>query len=169
MDAQVFGEIAGRSAAEEAGTLGLTPVGVDRTAQWSARLEALWDRTHGLSASQVRSRIQAILSGCASVVRTEKGLTEGLSALAALKAGGIHADAKGCAFAMETRNMYDVAEMVMRAACMRDESRGPHLYFAHPDDAHPMPRNDETWQQTIVLRKGRDGMIPEARTPVRPF
>jgi len=168
MDAQVFGEIAGRSAAEEAGTLGLMPVGADRIERWKDRLNALADRTHGLPASQVRIRIQTILSGCASVVRTEKGLTEGLSALADLKAGGIHADEKGWAFALETINMYDVAEMVMRAACMRDESRGPHLYFAHADDDHPVPRNDERWQRTIVLRKGRDGMIPEARTPVRP-
>ncbi|MCK5733613.1 MAG: FAD-binding protein, partial [Candidatus Latescibacteria bacterium] len=168
MDAQVFGEIAGRAAAEEAGSAELKPVGADRVARWEAHLGALADRTDALPASQVRTRIQTILSGCASVVRTEKGLTEGLNALAALKAGGIHADEKGWAFALETLNMYDVAEMVMRAACMRDESRGPHLYFAHPDDDHPSPRDDEAWRQTIVLSKGCDGMIPEARTPVRP-
>jgi succinate dehydrogenase / fumarate reductase flavoprotein subunit len=168
MDAQVFGEIAGRVASEEASAVELTPIGADRSAQWSAHLDILGDRTQGLPASQVRSRIQTILSGCASVVRTEKGLTEGLNALAALKAEGIYADEKGWAFALETINMYDVAEMVMRAACMREESRGPHLYFAHPDDAHPMPRNDEAWQRTIVLSKGRDGMRTETGTPMGP-
>jgi len=168
MDAQIFGRIAGCTAAEEARAIPLTPVGADQIAQGSAHLKALADRTHGLPASEVRAQIQALLSRCASVVRTEKGLMEGLNVLAALRAEGIHADEEGWAFALETRNMYDVAEMIMRAARLRDESRGPHLYFAHPGDARPMPRNDGAWQRYIVLRKGGDGMILEARTPVRP-
>jgi len=168
MDAQVFGQIAGRAAAEEAKAIPLTPIEADRIAQWRAHLKVLADRTHGLPASQVRVQIQTLLSRYASVMRTEAGLTEGLNALAALRAEGIHLDEEGWTFTSETLNMYDVAEMIMRAARMRDESRGPHLIFAHPDDARPMPRNDEAWQRYIVLRKGRDGMILEPRTPVRP-
>ena len=168
MDAQVFGRIAGCAAAEEAKAVPLTSIGADPIARWTTHLKALADRTHGLPASQVRTQIQTLLSRCASVVRTEAGLTEGLKALMALRAEGLHVDEEGWAFALETMNMYDVAEMIMRAACMRDESRGPHLYFAHPDDARPVPRNDEAWQRYIVLHKGRDGMILEARTPVRP-
>ncbi|MFH1008059.1 MAG: FAD-binding protein [Candidatus Latescibacterota bacterium] len=169
MDAQVFGDIAGRAAAEEAKELERGPIEADRIAEWQATLSTLSDRTKGLPAEEVRTRIQTMLSRSASVVRTEQGLTEGLNALSILRAEGIHADERGWAFALETINLFDVAEMVMRAACMRTESRGPHLYFAHSDDEHPTPRDETAWQRYIVLRKGRDGMIAESRTPVVPF
>jgi succinate dehydrogenase / fumarate reductase flavoprotein subunit len=102
------------------------------------------------------------------VVRTESGLRAGLKALAALRAGGMAADEDGLAYALETRNILDVTELVMKAALHRDESRGPHLRFASPDVAEPISRDDSRWQRYTVIQRGRKGAELRAVEPVRP-
>jgi len=77
--------------------------------------------------------------------------------LAALRAEGLAADEHGLAYAVETRNILDVTELVMRAALHRDESRGPHLRFASSDATEPIPRDDSRWQRYIVIQRGGKG------------
>jgi succinate dehydrogenase / fumarate reductase flavoprotein subunit len=117
----------------------------------------------------VRAHAQRIVADAAGVVRTESGLRSGLKALATLRAEGLAADEHGLAYAVETRNILDVAELVMKAAFHRDESRGPHLRFASPDAVEPIPRDDHRWQRYIVIQRGREGTELRAEEPVRPL
>jgi len=59
-----------------------------------------------------------------------------------------------------------VAEMVMRAALLRKESRGPHLFFDRFEDLQPVDMKDPEWRKYIVIRREGDRMILEPRTPV---
>jgi len=166
LDCQVFGRIAGESAARTAAELAL----LDESALAAAMSGlAVLTEEGGLPAAEVRAHAQRIVADAAGVVRTESGLRAGLEALAALRAEGLTADEHGLAYAVETRNILDVAELVMRAALHRDESRGPQLRFASPDATVPIPRGDRRWQQYIVIQRGRKGAELHAVEPVRPL
>jgi succinate dehydrogenase/fumarate reductase flavoprotein subunit len=93
-------------------------------------------------------------------------LTGGLEKLERIKGEGIFPDPRGVAFTLEAENLMTVAEMVMRAALLRKESRGPHLFFARFEDLQPMDMKDPEWRKYIVIRKEKDKMILEPRTPV---
>jgi succinate dehydrogenase / fumarate reductase flavoprotein subunit len=68
---------------------------------------------------------------------------------------------------VETANLLTVAEMVLRAAEVRTESRGPHLRFAAVGDLTPVPSSPH-WRQYIVIRKGDPDMQLEIQQPVEP-
>jgi fumarate reductase flavoprotein subunit len=165
LDGQVFGKITGQAAALEAkenpGARKLSKRIVEPV------LKRLEDFKKGiLPAAAAREEVKGIVSRCASVVRTEKELVEGLGELEKMKEEGIFPDPRGVAFSLETENLLTVAEMVMRAALLRQESRGPHLFFARFEDLQPMDMKDPEWRKYIVIRKEEDKMILEPRTPV---
>ncbi len=165
LDGQVFGKISGHEAALEAKSIKHKPViSSSHTARYLAKLKTM---SLGRKASEVRREIQAITSQHASVVRTEKGLKAGLKALEALKKEKIALDERGIVFALETENLACVAEMVLRACLMRNESRGPHLFFSHFDDPQPLPSQDPKWRKYIVIRKRMGKMVLQKREPVK--
>ena len=107
--------------------------------------------------------ISALLSRAAGVIRSETGLSNALRQLQALGRRGIAGDT--AASTQEVVNALTVAEMVLRAALTRDESRGPHLRFAFEDDLEPIPSRPE-WERYIVISRAADGeMRLEPRVP----
>jgi succinate dehydrogenase / fumarate reductase flavoprotein subunit len=94
-------------------------------------------------------------------------LEHAISTLQELKNAAIGPGAAGVVHAVETANLLEVAEMILRAALMRDESRGPHLRFRHFEDLEPLPR-EERWDRYIVISKLAEAMHLEPREPVRP-
>jgi succinate dehydrogenase/fumarate reductase flavoprotein subunit len=166
LDGQVFGKITGQAAALEAkGNPGERKLSKRIVEPVLKRFEDF--KKGKVPAAAAREEIKRIVSRCASVVRTERELTDGLEKLEKIKGEGIFPDPKGVAFTLETGNLLTVAEMVMRAALLRKESRGPHLFFAHFDDLEPVAIKDPDWQKYIVIRKRKDGrMILERCTPV---
>jgi succinate dehydrogenase / fumarate reductase flavoprotein subunit len=165
LDGQVFGKITGQAAALEAkGNPGARKLSKRIVEPILKRLEDF--KKGKLPAAAAREEIKRIVSTCASVVRTERELTEGLEKLERIKGEGIFPDPRGVAFTLETENLLTVAEMVMRAALLRKESRGPHLFFAHFEDLDPVGIKDPEWRKYIVIRREEDKMILEPRTPV---
>ena len=167
LDGQVFGRIAGRAAALEA----QDHPGIGKVSFHSC--EAIWKRLKELEqhrekppAAAVRKGVKETVSRCASVVRSERELTEGLAKLERLRREGLSPDARGLFFALETENLMTVAEMVMRAALFRKESRGPHLFFNHFEDLKPMDIKDPEWQKYIVIRREKGKMVLEPRKPL---
>ena len=157
MDSQVFGKIAGTSAAQEAKSLtqgaGLTD------AQIESAINAIKEKlsaSSGLSASEMREKIQNILSNYASVVRTAKRIEKGLHELNSVKRLGIIPDQKGWAYALETVNILELGELILEAARKRPESRGTHLFFESEDNLSAVP-TDENWEKYIVIKKGDAG------------
>ena len=166
MDSQVFGRISGHNAAVAANTskdhLRMDPRQIET---WHARVRGMAENTKGIEAAQARERIQTIMSDCASVIRTPERLKRGLQEVCRVREQGLRMDDKGLLFALETVNILDVAELVMTAALMRTESRGPHLFFQREDDARPAKRDNENWSKYIVLKKGDRGVVAISRTP----
>ena len=54
--------------------------------------------------------------------------------------------------ALELDLMFDVTEMIVRAALMRTESRGAHYREDHPE------RNDQKWLENIIISHKAEGM-----------
>lgn len=169
LDGQVFGRIAGEAAAEHARTEP-DPPEVDGGFREKALsdLRELRTSADGAPAGEVRRRLRELLSRAASVVRSPAELEWGLGRLAALRAGGLAVDDRGLAYCLETHNLLEVAEIVLLAASIRRESRGPHLFFAHADDLEPRPRDDETGRRYVLIRRGpRGDAVAEWADPVR--
>jgi succinate dehydrogenase/fumarate reductase flavoprotein subunit len=165
LDGQVFGKISGHEAALEAGSM---KQGLEvSSSQMERYLEKLKGMGEGRKASEMRNEIQSITSQYASVVRTEEGLKKGLKTLLGLKKEKIAQDEKGLVFALETENMRDVAEMILRACLMRKESRGPHLFFAHFDDLQPLPIQDPKWRGYVVIQNQMGKMVLKKKVPVK--
>jgi succinate dehydrogenase/fumarate reductase flavoprotein subunit len=165
LDGQVFGRISGHEAAEAAMNLEQKP-----EATFSRVKEFLLKINHmdeGKEASWVRKEIQSITSRFASVVRTEEGLREGLKRLKVLKKDGVAIDDQGVAFALETENLLDVAEIILRACLLRKESRGPHLFFGRFGAPHPLPSQDRKGRRYIVIQNRSGKMVLERRVPVK--
>ncbi len=165
LDGQVFGRISGREAAKAARNLKQEPEVVFREAK--KFLSKLNHRDKGKEASWVRKEIQSITSRFANVVRTEEGLREGLNRLKVLKKEGAAIDEKGVAFALETENLFDVAEMILKACLFRKESRGPHLFFRRFEDPHPLSSQDRKGKRYIIIQNRSGKMILERRVPVK--
>jgi len=165
MDSQVFGKIAGTSAAQEANRLnqwkGLTDEQIESTIN---AIEGKLSTLEGVPASEIREKIQNILSNYASVVRTSNGLEKGLQELKSVKDLGTTPDQKGTdvvlatrwAYALETLNILELGEIILEAARKRPESRGTHLFFESEDNLSAVP-TDESWEKYIVVKKGDDG------------
>ncbi|MHB0876136.1 MAG: FAD-binding protein [Anaerolineae bacterium] len=164
MDGQVFGRIAGEAGADRA-RAGLPAIDEDSLARALAGVTAL--AGSGTPAAAVRPRVQALMSGAAAVIRTASQLEEALGELAAVTSAPIAATGASTAYAIETRNITCVAEMVLRAALTRDESRGPHLRFAAFGDRLPLPSRDD-WRRYIVIERAPDGMSLTVARPVPP-
>jgi succinate dehydrogenase/fumarate reductase flavoprotein subunit len=96
----------------------------------------------------------------AGIIREEKGLKETLGEIATLNQALPHISARTpqeLFRKIELRNILLVAEMVCRAALMREESRGSHL-------RHDFPQEDNrNWLQNIYIKKHGTEMVLTAK------
>ena len=167
LDTQVFGRIAGEAAARAAASR----KGIDESASRDgarALVSALAGeaiaarKRRRMTARGVSDDVRWVMSGAASVMRTEDALAEVLRRIATRHRRPM-AGSNGQM--LEARNAVTVAEMILRAALMRDESRGPHLRFASADDLEPIPSRPG-WERYIVIRRADGGsMTLEASQP----
>lgn len=164
MDSQVFGRIAGISAATYARA---HPAGsaLDPAAA-RALLESLL-RPDGIPAAEAKRIVRESMAESCGVMRTEAGLARLRQTLDVLAQSGVSPEGATRAEAIEAVNVLTVARTVALAAHWRDESRGPHLRLNPGDDLRPIP-GDKSWQQYIVISRGVEGPHAELREPVRP-
>jgi succinate dehydrogenase/fumarate reductase flavoprotein subunit len=162
-DITVFGARAGASAAEHAKK---SPRGF---------LESLakpeLDRYHAirtgkageaLSPTGVMSALRDLMWEKAGIVRSGDALKEALAGISELrwKVPKLSASTgRDMLFALEAPMALDAAEMIVRAALERRESRGAHFREDYPIE-------DEGWMKTVVVKKGEDGEMSLATRPV---
>jgi succinate dehydrogenase/fumarate reductase flavoprotein subunit len=163
LDSQVFGRIAGQSAAVYARSVGHAPI-TEGDCQRS--IERLFG-AQGLDARQVRARVARGMSAACGVCRTAEGLEQLLGMLDEMLVQGIRFDAAAPAESLEALNILQAARVIAGAIALRDESRGPHLRFASDGALTPMPQS-ERWEQYLVAHRGAQGPVYERREPVRP-
>jgi succinate dehydrogenase/fumarate reductase flavoprotein subunit len=114
------------------------------------------------SPGEVMSSLRALMWERAGPVRNEAELREALSELAALKerASGMSAtNGREMLVALEVGMALDVAEMVIRSALERTESRGAHFREDYPEE-------DEGWLKVVVLERGEGGEMAFSTRPV---
>ncbi|NWF57241.1 MAG: FAD-binding protein [Syntrophaceae bacterium] len=153
----VFGSRAGAAAAEWA--LRQTPLGeADSLIQsrW-ARFQKKWKSNgKGLSPKALRKRLGEILWNRGGVLREEKGLQTGLEELSKIKSEDLPWAAsetpKETLEKIEVDNGLRVAEMILRSALVRRESRGAHYRKDFP------VADDRNWKGNIFLKKSEAKM-----------
>lgn len=158
LDTQVFGRIAGESAVNYAKNNDFVDFEIEE------------EKIEGeIPATFARKKIKDIVSEYGFLVRIEEDIKKGISELRNIREKGIFPDEKGFAYYYETVNMLDIAEVILHAILIRDESRGPHLRFYRfsPPIMEFVPKKPE-WNKYIVFSK-KDGELRfEIREPVRP-
>lgn len=143
MEACVFGRMAGMSAAELAG-LGVTP-----SAQ--VQVDSLPVGNPEVDLGQLRQQAIEQLWNGAGVVRCESGLSGALQEIEHLKTKFTASDGRANPWLWaQTRNILEVAPLLLTAALRRQESRGAHY-------RSDFPATEESWRGSQLLRRGPNG------------
>jgi succinate dehydrogenase / fumarate reductase flavoprotein subunit len=160
LDTQVFGKIAGENAGIFKGGFEDIPEEILKEEEFSQR---------GIPAKVLRRKIKDIISSCGFLVRKKEDIEKGIMEIEEIKKEGISIDENGPVFFLETKNMLEISEVILRAINIREESRGPHLRFKvfDPPKMEFLPK-DLSWNKYIVFMKKEGKLKWEIREPVRP-
>lgn len=85
--------------------------------------------------NEILEELRAALWGCAGIVRSDAGLSQGLIKLAEIEGRQQHLNSYGQA--LRNRNIFDAASLVLQSAAARKESRGGHFNEDHPLKSKP--------------------------------
>jgi fumarate reductase (CoM/CoB) subunit A len=157
-DTQVFGERAGKAAAENAlkSNGGLNK---DFVKQEEKRIISKI-KDGDISPQKIKKDLQKTMWDNVAIIRNENGLRMALktishldSELSRMNVSEGSSFNRGLQNALEVENMIETAKMVITAAVLRQESRGSHYREDFPDIM-------EGWKKSIVLnRNGKIGLI----------
>ncbi len=169
LDTQVFGIAAGRSAAEYAGKNRREEPGPVLVREEQARVLSLRSGARGSARPfEIARWLRGIMDSHVTSGRTAAGLQAALQEIRAMRTTELpHMQVAGperfnndWLEALELSNMLDAAEVVVRSALARDETRGTHT------------RSDCPWTrdepQHVVIRSTQDGLTV-CQQPVRPL
>lgn len=152
-ETQVFGAIAGESAALEARGSQRIPISSNQIEAVEARIEAIVKRNGGLDPQEVKAELSNVISVNAGVIRNEDGLRNAVQSIGTLKKEKIprlHLAGEKSFLALshliEIENLLTVGEFVMEAALMRTETRGAH-------NREDYPQTDDQWVKHIVFQR----------------
>ena len=156
----VFGRLAGEAAAEQAKELHLPDV---RAAEETAgELASLYGRQGKESPTVLQRRLQKLMWDKVGICREESGLRSALREIEAIReksediaVPAIKAYNPEALHAVELKHMLACAELVVRSALTRRETRGAHIRLDYPE------RDDPNWLCNIVIRSSGGG--PEIR------
>ncbi|HYL81678.1 MAG TPA: FAD-binding protein [Candidatus Acidoferrum sp.] len=147
---QVFGKLAGRSAAERARERGVPSISAALLASEADRLEKLGAHRGSLTPPGLKRRLQECMWRHLLVVRSDTSLRACLAEVDDLRGQMADLSMEGpaqLAGALELESLLSVAEIMARAALLRTESRGSHYREDYPQ------RDDRTWMKSIVTRR----------------
>lgn len=157
LDTQIFGARAGYHAAKLALQTGEVGIDMGQVDEEIARINAI---NGDVRPSRVMEEIQKTMWEDVGIVRNADGLSKATAAISKLRREQIpKLSGKSIFSALECRNMVLAAEMIIRAALKREESRGSHRRSDFPN------RNDGHWQKHIAVQNG-EGQIVMTTLPV---
>ncbi len=164
LDILVFGRIAGRAAAEEAGRFEPAPISETELADKVQELRRYMQPSgHYERYGALREELGRVMAQHVGIFRDAQRLTGGLQAIAELKArfrnvrvfDTSHVYNTNLLQVLELRNMLDLAEIVATGALAREESRGSHTRTDFPErDDRNWHRHTLYWLEDGVLRHG---------------
>ena len=162
VDGQVFGKIAGENAASAAKKSRSSRIAAKDAKEFKKELKRFSHKKSSISSRTVKQELGIIMDEAASVLRMGGRLDLALERINEMKKKNVCASSKEIPSAIEARGMFTVAEAVIRAARLRQESRGSHIFFGHDK---PLARNDRKWKKYIVIKKTSRGMTLQAQKP----
>lgn len=170
-----MGYIAGKVAAKKAQELDWLEINPEQVRMEQKRVRSLMEHREGVRGYEIKNKIKDLMWEHCALVRDKKGLEEALMAIERIKKNDLSGICvptpskilnKGLVEALEAINMVFLSEMVIRAALMREESRGSHFRADFPK------RDNTRWLQNIVIRKGKEEpwfeTVPPLLTKLKP-
>lgn len=153
---QVFGRRAGQFAAEDARVRAISPVPQGVIERRMERVERMAKKKGSSKPSELKKRLQEVMWRDVLVIRSKSSLQDCFQRVEEFSRGmdlGVAVEKNEELWqAIELQNMLQVAEMMARAALLREESRGSHYREDFPK------RDDETWDRSIITRSEDSGM-----------
>lgn len=160
----VFGAIAGRNAARYASVVRAVAPEPSDMSQGMDELREIASRRGKEDLEAIRHSLKQAMWSKAGPVRSEQSLRQALEAVASLRSQSQQvsvSDHKELAQALRLEKMLTVAEMVVRAAALRTESRGVHYRTDRPE------RNDKDWLKNIIItRQGEQMKLTPTPVPL---
>jgi fumarate reductase (CoM/CoB) subunit A len=163
-ETQVFGAIAGESAAKRALVVSKIPISQSQIDLIRNRLRDILKRDRGFDVLEVKDQITETMSLYVGDFRNEEGLGKAVETLDKIKRGkssglylGGEQQFKKLAALIEVENLLTVGQMIASAARMRTETRGAHNREDYPES------DDANWLKNIVIRSVNDQMKLETR------
>ncbi len=160
IDGQVFGAAAGRSACVCArANRGRAFPDHLATRAWESFRATVGGGRRVIRAWEIKDRLASVMSECGGVLRTGDGLETGIGQVTELadELATIAEPVPGLDMqeAIEVRHLVTTAELILRSALMREESRGAHLRSDFPE------RNDARFRRHTVIRRedGRQARV----------
>lgn len=144
LEALVFAHRASQGVREEAGGSG--PKETPQIPRWSD--EGTFDSEEWIVISHDRAEIQLLMTDYVGIVRSDKRLQRARERIHIIlrEIDEFYRRSPVRSALIELRNLATVAELVIRCAQMRKESRGLHYTIDYPD------RDDEHWLKDTIIR-----------------
>ena len=150
LDTQIFGARAGYNAAKLALRTDDAAIDMGQVEEETARIKGI---KGGIKPSQVTKEIQKTMWEGAGIIRSADSLSRAMAKISELRRENIpKLSGKNLFSAVECVNMLLTAEMIVRAALEREESRGSHRRSDFPG------QNDADWQKHIAIQNGNGEM-----------
>jgi len=160
-DTQVFGKRAGEKASKQALQTQLPPVDRKQINSEIRKAKSILKRKDGVRPVEIKSKLASLMWDKVGIFRTGKELQEAIVEIERIREKELQRlyimDSKTrynreWIEALEVENLVTVAEMVAKAALMREESRGAHF-------RRDFPKTDnQNWFSNIVIRQERGEM-----------
>ncbi|MCX8142377.1 MAG: FAD-dependent oxidoreductase [Candidatus Nezhaarchaeota archaeon] len=152
-DTQVFGARAGFYAAERAKSIGEVDVDEKQVEKCIKMVYEIYERKEGISASQLKGKIQRIMDDYVGVIKTGEGLKRALAELEYIEINelprvylGGKGDHQALIETIDVMNMVCTGKIVASAALYRTESRGAHYREDYPE------RDDTNWLKNVIIK-----------------
>ncbi len=159
-DLQVFGYIVGHNAAQYALKSSLGKIHDDQITQiHRVVISPLKPKQDGIRPSQIRHKLEELMWTKVGILRTKEKLTRALQDIQRLKSTPMKVANQNTTFAYEqlealqVRNMLTVAEIIIKAALFREESRGAHF-------REDFPETSPSWRKNIIISNENIHTVP---------
>jgi fumarate reductase (CoM/CoB) subunit A len=163
-----MGYIAGKETAGKAKAFEWPDINSDQVKAGQEEIELLYGRSKGVRGFEIKDKIKDVMWENCALVRDRQGLISALGAVEEMKRHSVpdlcvptpsRIYNKPFVEALEAKNMVYLAEMVLRAAIMREESRGAHYRTDFPK------KDNKKWLRNIIIKKDKDGFSFSTATP----
>ncbi len=164
-----MGYITGKDAARTAKEVDWLDIDLTQVRKERDRVFSLRERKEGIPGFKIRDQIRDMMWERCALIRDRQGLEEGLRLIQKIRSEDLprlcvpapsEVFNKGLVEALEAINQVDLAEMIIRAALMREESRKSHYRTDFPK------LDNLNWLKNIIIKKEGDRIVFTTTPPV---